>query len=167
MTDNDRPLNLEPATLAALGLGAEQAKPGNVAAHLWRLAYATPSDPFQGINLGWKDQQESTDYLVNIVHLVDELEDLDDDQLHELADSAVPSCNATEVASQLPFCEVDDFGLLGGPSVSVNEFAAVALYETATQLVAALMRAIRDVQDNDETDDDDYCDDHTPELGDE
>lgn len=151
-----RVMTLEPATVRALGMDSltpDLVHEGNVAAHLYRLAYGG-GDGLTGINLGWADQEHSTDFLAGIVRDIEEMvsgaEDGDDleevwnDYRHEFCDSAVPVYNYPRIMAAMDLqASVSDLGLLDGSGeVDMAQFAGVALYEEAERIGDALVRAI-------------------------
>jgi hypothetical protein len=131
---------------------------GNVAANVWRT---THGGGLEGMNLGWADQEASTDFLVGIVDRVEEqwAEMLDEVRAGEaaataeawdnrrdrgldaeLADSSVPIGTAERltVCTELAEYEVGDPGLLP-ESPTLDQLAGVILYEIADEIIGSLM----------------------------
>jgi hypothetical protein len=156
-TNSSPPMTLSPYTLAALDLSPELAIPGNVAANAWRLAYASPADPFAGINLGFRDAV-STDFLVSVVVGVEEAitadepaiwEDATSIDVHEIADYAVPVYNAERMRAYL---ELDPYGSdpIDGEGIgvtgdeSISEVIGRVLYGYAYAIASALCEGIEE-----------------------
>lgn len=140
------PITLPAVILRALDLSPEDSIRGNVAARAYNLAYGSSSDPFAGINLGWADQSDSTDFLVYLVDAVAEAitegDDLDEFDTGEAADAAVPygTRQAVMVALDLD-AEVDDIGLLPSEP-NMGNIAQVAFYCTGSAIIGCLITAV-------------------------
>jgi len=145
-------MTYRPETLAALGIDAETAAtPGNVAAHavnVWE------GGGLGGINLGWADQPHSTRFVVSIVGDLDALLDnldpddmMDDDEFHEIVDSAIPYPTRDRVQAVLDFgiLELEDPGLLPA-NPTLDGFAAAILYEVGMGIVYSLAESIGDAR---------------------
>lgn len=78
---------------------------GNVAANVYNVTVGT--DALDGINLGWKDMEASTEFLCDLVSGVDNIlgEDLDDVRDRggdaEIVDSAIPIATYAKVQAAL------------------------------------------------------------------
>ena len=161
-TNSSPPMNLSPYTLAALDLSPDLAIPGNVAAHAWRLAYATPANPFAGVNLGFRDKESSTDFLVSVVVGVEEAitadepaiwEDATSIDMSEIADYAVPVYNAARMRAYL---ELDPYGSesIDGEGIgvtgdeSVSEVIGRVLYGYAYAIASALCAGIEEAYED-------------------
>jgi hypothetical protein len=156
MDDKQRntPLSLSDAMLNVLGLEADDAKPGNVAAHAVRETVG--SGGLDGIQLGWADMDASTDFLVGVVLAVDEGDHaLVDGEVDcsSIADEAVPiyTSEVIETWEQLRNYADDDEGLCS-PDDDIEQRMKVALYVLAEQVAAELGRKLADAQDEDEDD---------------
>ena len=156
-TTTVRPMRLSANMLDVLGLDADNASRGNVAAHAWRLTRATNRDPFAGLNLGFVDKQASTDFLSGIVSDIDGGA-YDRDDLHELADGAVPVYNAERLAV---LDELDPYGQeevdpngFGVDGTTRAEAAGFTLYDIAEEVASAILSALDDLGDDDETSED-------------
>jgi hypothetical protein len=131
---------------------------GNVAANVYNV---TQGSGLEGLNLGWKGMEASTNFLCSIVTAVDEAwteivgapivvvppeffrngwdELRDNGRDHEIADGAVPISNHDRVIAALELnADVEDPGLLP-ETPGMGDFAGVALYELASSIVHGLM----------------------------
>ena len=150
-TESGRAVRLEPATLTALGWELDDGDKredgttipvlrGNVAAHLVNL----DGGGLEGINLGWRDQEASTDFLVGIVQAVEEaIEYGDTDDLHEIADGAVPTYTATVFAALVELGLGSEEPEIDGADSPVK-MAQYVLYDYAYRLASLLIDAITD-----------------------
>ena len=159
MTTTERKVRkVDPRILAALDLDPELATDGNLAANVWRLAYAAPNDPLAGIGLGWQDQEASTDFLTGIVFAVEEA--LTDDpesepDFAEIADSAVPTYNAERLAAYRELDphgqkEIDPEGFGVSSADTVTEVIGRLMYGWAETIASALWSAI-EIEEPEET----------------
>lgn len=148
-------MTYSPAMLRALQIEPKYADtPGNIAARAYHLAQTgglggsnfAQGDGLVGINLGWSDQQASTDFLTSIVDAIDEAYQdgtLDEDRIFEIADSAVPVGTYLRlmVCSELGAYDLEDEGLAPS-SGGLAELSGAILCEiassTASQLTAVL-----------------------------
>lgn len=145
METTDR-VYLSPAAVAALELGDAEPSAGNVMAHAIRAAYASGSDPFAGINYGWRD--EDRDALTFVVGLVEEASDrglpVDPDEVHEIADAAVPiySGELWAVAARLrELVDDDEVRELVAPDADTDRRLAVGLYTVAERILGPFTRS--------------------------
>jgi hypothetical protein len=150
-TEPGRAVNLRPATLTALGWDMDDydghdgtetipVLRGNVAAHLVNL----DGGGLSGINLGWRDQEASTDFLVGIVQAVEEaIEYGDTDDLHELADGAVPTYTVTVFAALVELGLGSEEPEIDGADSPIK-MAQYVLYDYAYRLAALLIDAINE-----------------------
>jgi len=119
--------------IEAMGIDSDLVTRGNVAANVYRLAYGGN----EGLNLGWVNMDQSTDWIIGIVNnTLERMEELDEnaggitlpedrgvswgevaemeedapnDAIHEIADSSVPIYNTERMAVMV---EIDPMGSL-------------------------------------------------------